>query len=181
MHRQKILSELDQYAKTPHITPDERTAVAEFIDFINKNPNCFDRSNTGHITGSAWVVSDDNQKALLTHHRKFKKWLQVGGHADGDNDIARVALREAQEETGINDLVFVTPTIFDISIHPIPSACAFHYDIRYLLKAPPNVEYIVSEESIDLAWVANTDIIQNAYLPSLVRMNTKFQQHFYTI
>lgn len=178
MHRKKILDELTQYAATAHITSQEIATVEEFKSFINANPHCFERTNTGHITGSAWVVNATGTQALLTHHRKFKKWLQVGGHADGDNDIAGASLREAQEETGIIDLEFVTPFIFDISIHPIPSACAFHYDVRYLLRAPAHASYVVSEESLDLAWVDSSAIVEDTYLPSLVRMNTKFQTNF---
>jgi 8-oxo-dGTP pyrophosphatase MutT (NUDIX family) len=152
--------------------------VEEFRAFITSNPGCFERANKGHITGSAWIVDTSGSQALLTHHRKLKKWLQVGGHADGDNDSARVALKEAQEETGIVDLEFATPSIFDISIHPIPSDCTFHYDIRYLLRAPANASYVVSEESLDLAWVESSAIVEDAYLPSLIRMNTKFQTYF---
>jgi len=178
MHRKIILDQLHEYASSLHITPQEKATIAEFLSFIMSNPGCFERSNTGHVTGSAWVVNAAGNQALLTHHRKLKKWLQVGGHADGDNDIAHVALKEAQEETGILGLEFVTPSIFDVSIHPIPSHCAFHYDVRYLLRAPANASYVVSEESLDLAWVASENITETAYLPSLARMNTKFQTYF---
>ena len=68
-----------------------------FIKFIEQNPNCFERSNKGHITGSAWIVNHDNSKVLLTHHRKLNLWLQLGGHADGEPDTKAVSLKEAQE------------------------------------------------------------------------------------
>src|SRR5690606_30720642 len=67
----------------------------------------------GHFTASSWLVSRDGARTLLTHHRKLGLWLQPGGHADGDRDLARVALREAGEETGLPGLE-VEPGIFDL-------------------------------------------------------------------
>ena len=65
------------------------------------HPDCYERTSpTGHFTGSAWLVSGDGQRVLLTHHRKLDRWLQLGGHADGSGDLAEVALREARGGIG---------------------------------------------------------------------------------
>ncbi|MEO7325700.1 MAG: NUDIX hydrolase, partial [Dokdonella sp.] len=88
----------------------------------------------GHLTGSAWLVSADGARALMTPHRKLDRGLQLGGHADGDPDLARVALREAEEESGLHDLE-VESAIFDIDRHRIPAHGDepehWHYDVRY--------------------------------------------------
>ena len=99
----------------------EKAFIQEMIDFIEQNPNCFERTNLrGHINGSAWVLSPDEQKVLLTHHKKLNRWLQLGGHSDGDPNTWNVALREATEESGIQGIEFVMKEIFDIDIHTIP-------------------------------------------------------------
>ncbi|MFC4821377.1 NUDIX hydrolase [Dokdonella ginsengisoli] len=109
----------------------------------------------GHLTGSAWLVSADGRRVLLTHHRKLDRWLQLGGHADGDADLACVALREAEEESGLTGLV-VERTIFDLDRHRIPARGDvpehWHYDVRYVVRATGSEAFTVSEESHALAW-----------------------------
>src|ERR1019366_3306840 len=88
--------------------------------FVEAHADCFERSLAiGHVTGSAWIVDRDRTHTLLTHHRKLDKWLQLGGHADGDLDILRVALREAREESGLEAIRPVSEEIFDVDIHTI--------------------------------------------------------------
>ena len=102
-----------------------------------------------HVTGSAWVVDRDRTHALLTHHRKLDKWLQLGGHADGDSDILRVALREAREESSLEAIRAVSEEIFDVDIHTIPARGGelehFHYDVRFLLEGDRGAPLAVSE------------------------------------
>ena len=117
---------------------------------------CFLRSNLeGHFTGSAWLVSADGQRVLLTHHRKLDRWLQLGGHADGDSDLARVALREAEEESGLTDLE-VESEILDLDRHWIPERADvpghWHYDVRFVVRARGGETFVVSDESHALAW-----------------------------
>ncbi|WP_424682450.1 NUDIX hydrolase [Frateuria sp. YIM B11624] len=131
-------------------------ATGVFLQFLDSAPQVFERSHApGHFTGSAWLVSADGERVLLTHHRKLGRWLQLGGHADGDRDLARVALREAEEESGLRELV-VEPDIFDIDRHLIPARgdepAHWHYDVRYVVRATGSEAFEVSEESLELAW-----------------------------
>ncbi|MEM7275900.1 MAG: NUDIX domain-containing protein [Actinomycetota bacterium] len=114
----------------------------------------------GHLTGSAFVVDATGTRTLLLHHGKLGLWLQPGGHADGDGNLAAVALREAEEETGIEGLRVVVPAI-DIDIHAIPARpgepAHLHHDLRFLVLAPPDAVVTISDESRDARWATVDD------------------------
>src|SRR5690606_11839088 len=102
MTRYDLLLLLDRYLVR---YPDEEEMVARVRALVEAHADCACRScRPGHLTGSAWIVSPDRQRVALVHHRKLERWLQPGGHADGDTDIAAVAWREATEETGLGRL-----------------------------------------------------------------------------
>ena len=155
MHREPMLALLASYADR---FPDEKAVVERFRAFVAAHPDCFERTCVpGHVTGSAWVVSHDGARCLLTHHRKLGRWLQLGGHADGDPDPARVALREATEESGIAGLALAPgPRPLDLDAHEIPARGAepahVHYDVRFLIVAPPDATLTMSDESLALRW-----------------------------
>ena len=136
--------------------PDEEAVIAQFLALLDEPANPFVRERLeGHLTGGAWLVSGDGRRILMTHHRKLDRWLQLGGHADGDTDMARVALKEAEEESGLSDLA-LEGGIFDLDRHWIPEhkgvPAHWHYDVRYVVRAGGSEAYVVSEESLDLAW-----------------------------
>jgi len=120
MHRNPLRQLLASY---PIIYPDDKTHLKRVEAFVEKYPRCFERNLAiGHITGSAWIVSPDRLHVLMTHHKKLNRWLQLGGHADGNPDVFTVALREAQEESGLKRIKPLAQQIFDIDVHPIPAA-----------------------------------------------------------
>lgn len=133
------------------------------LDFLERRPLDAHKRTTleGHLTASALIVDEDLSRALLTHHRKLGKWLQMGGHCDGDAKLAHVALRECIEESGITDLA-VLPTPIDLDIHPIPARTGepehLHYDTRFVVVAPRGAQFVASEESHALAWVAPSEL-----------------------
>ena len=148
------------------VSPAVADTAALFIEFLGSSGQVFERRHPpGHFTGSAWLVSADGQRVLLTHHRKLGRWLQLGGHADGDSDLARVALREAEEESGLRDLV-VEPGLFDLDRHWIPEhkdvPAHWHYDVRYVVHAGEDEAYTVSDESLDLAWRRIAELVIEA-------------------
>ena len=160
-HRQEICRLLTRYAAAH---PERREVAERVLEFVSSTPDCFCRSCLqGHITGSAWLVNPAGDKALLTLHRNLKRWMQLGGHADGEPDVLRVALREATEESGIEGIRPLCADIMDVDIHPIPARPArgepahFHYDIRFLMQAP-HERYTISDESDDLAWWSRAEI-----------------------
>lgn len=115
----------------------------------------------GHVTASALVVDAAGERALLTHHKKLDRWLQLGGHVEGDGDLARSALREAHEESGIGGLVIEAQPI-DLDVHTIPERrkdgsfepAHLHLDVRFVVHAPPGAREALSDESHALRWFA---------------------------
>jgi len=137
--------------------PSESTTVEAFLELVDDPVDPFVRQRlAGHFTAGAWLVSADGRRILMTHHRKLDRWLQPGGHADGERDMAQVALKEAQEESGLQGLEVQSARIFDLDRHWIPERKDvpghWHYDVRYVVQAGADENYLVSAESHDLAW-----------------------------
>ncbi|WP_367871073.1 NUDIX hydrolase [Luteolibacter sp. Populi] len=177
MHRQPLLAQLAAYRETH---PLETETIDRFTAFIRGNPDCFERSLLeGHVTGSAWIVDASGHKILLTHHRKLDAWLQLGGHADGDPDVPAVALKEAREESGLEDFEVTDTAIFDLDIHLIPERKGipehWHYDVRYVLRPTGSTTYIVSDESHDLRWVPLDEMASLTTDDSMLRMLQKWR------
>jgi 8-oxo-dGTP pyrophosphatase MutT (NUDIX family) len=153
MHFDELRQELAQHAER---CPAQAAEVETFLALLSDPDDPFRRERlAGHFTGSAWLVDGSGTRVLLTHHRKLDRWLQLGGHADGDAVLSRVALREAEEESGLTGLS-VQPGIFDLDRHLIPARGAepahWHYDVRYVVRTSGNEGFVVNEESLALAW-----------------------------
>jgi 8-oxo-dGTP pyrophosphatase MutT (NUDIX family) len=177
MSREPVLALLREYAQND-LSPLEREHVEETIRFVETHPDCFLRSCLeGHLTGSAWVVNRERTMTLLTHHRKLGKWLQLGGHADGEYDLLGVAQREAEEESGLRKVAPPTLKLFDVDRHRIPArkevAEHWHFDLRFLFEADPKEALTVSHESKELAWVGLDQVTSLNAEESMARLVRK--------
>ncbi len=196
MKRQQLLNLLEAYQPTPEEMQDKK----EMITFIQEHEDCFERSlQEGHVTASAWILSKDHSHALLLHHKKLNDWFQLGGHCDGNPDVLAVAIKEAQEESGIMGIepVEVEPTtssrairsergdpvneknsIFDIDIHWIPERKNekghWHYDVRFLLHVVTDEQVVQNHESNELRWVSKDLCDLPTTAPSVTRMFHKW-------
>ena len=186
MYRKALLDLLVRYELE---NPDEVRTVERIRSLVETHEDCFERTCTvGHITASSWILSPGYGKFLLTHHRKLDRWLQLGGHADGDPDVVRVALREAREESGLEHFSCVSaegeawspsssPLPIDIDVHRIPARAQEpeheHHDIRFLLLAGPGQQIQMSDESNDLAWFEPSDLPSLGVDQSLLRLAGK--------
>jgi 8-oxo-dGTP pyrophosphatase MutT (NUDIX family) len=185
MHRRPLLDMLTAYRQ---VFPAEADIVDRIGDLVQSHTNCFDRAcRPGHITGAAWILSPDRRRCLLTHHRKLDRWLQLGGHADGQWQVHEVALREAREESGMTAFDFVPidgallpldldvhdiPARFDSAGRPIEDAHQ-HHDIRFLLVAHPGQAIRVSDESHDVAWFTPDEVFELTTDDSVLRLLRK--------
>jgi 8-oxo-dGTP pyrophosphatase MutT (NUDIX family) len=135
------------------------------LAFVAEHPDALLRTCTeGHLTGSALVVDPADGRFVVLHHRKLGRWLQPGGHADGDDDLAAVALREATEETGLEGLVVHHPAV-DLDVHevrPPGEAPHLHLDLRFVVEAPPGSARLGpppgNDESHEVRWVTAADL-----------------------
>ncbi len=175
VNRESLAASLSRYSSP---FPEESVFVKRFLELL-EHRDAFERNHLpGHFTASAWIVDPAKQFILLTHHAKLNKWLQPGGHADGDENILRVALKEAREETGVSHFRVLKDGIFDIDIHTIPARNDFpehlHYDIRFLFEADKRNALSVTEESHDLAWVPAGEVpALSGGNTSIIRMISK--------
>jgi 8-oxo-dGTP pyrophosphatase MutT (NUDIX family) len=177
MHRAGALRLLLEHGELP-LSREEALAVEETVSFVGAHPDCLLRTCLeGHLTGSAWIVSPDRRRTLLTHHGKLGKWLQLGGHADGDPDLLAVALREAREESGLSRIAAVNTRLFDVDRHWIGNRGAepghWHHDMRFMIEADPAESLTISSESKNLSWVDVGSVVTLNSEESMARMVRK--------
>ena len=164
---------LESLANFPVSGAAESALRGDFMALVAGHADACQRSRLdGHLTGSAWVVTTEGRQALLMHHRKLDRWLQPGGHADGDWNLAGVALREAEEETGLPDL-YLDPVVFDLDKHRIPARGEvpehWHYDIRFVVRAMGSWQFSGNTESFELRWFDVADLAREAGLDASIR------------
>jgi 8-oxo-dGTP pyrophosphatase MutT (NUDIX family) len=189
MHRKPLLDMLDRYEARYH---GEQAVAARIRALVLEHADCFDRTcRPGHVTASAWVTTPERDRVLLVHHRKLDRWLQPGGHADGQSDVPAAALREAHEESGLPELrlvagnsVELTPLDLDVHIIPARTNAAGeiiedaheHHDVRFLIIAAGDLTPQVSEESHDVRWFTAEELHTATDEESVLRMWRKSRQ-----
>lgn len=188
LQRKKILSILDAYNPAD---PVEEKDVEVIRSLVKKYSNIFERSCLkAHMTGSALVCNPVQGTVLLHNHKKLNRWLQFGGHADGETNLAKVALKEAEEETGLSDLKFFESSTLetlipiDIEVQTIPENKGvpqhLHLDFRYLLiTAAVEIPTPDETESQELKFFTQSELSNSGIQvdPALQRLiNKAFQQ-----
>ncbi|WP_296620493.1 NUDIX hydrolase [Marivirga sp.] len=146
--------------------------------YQEKSIVAFSRENLeAHFTASAWILNPNTQEVLLLHHKKLDKWLQPGGHADGETDLEKVARKEANEETALENLDLVSDQVFDIDIHLIPEKKGIpqhdHYDVRFAYFCSNKGGTQINSESKDFQWINIKDVHTLTKEPSILRMVKK--------
>ncbi len=154
-----------------HAPADEKEArdIQRIKELIAAHPNIFSMNcEVGHITASAAIIEPRARRTLLHHHKRLGRWLQVGGHAEYETDLAEVALREAREETGLPDLEHFpsseVPLPIDYDVHTIPQSGDrpehLHLDFRYVLATrQPDALAPIAGESTRFRWLSFADAL----------------------
>ena len=190
MHRRPLLNMLECYR---HAFPLETDVVDRIVALVEAHADCFERTcRPGHITGAAWILSADRRRCLLTHHRKLDRWLQLGGHADGQTLVEEVALREAREESGMTgfEILPIAGALLplDIDVHLIPARydaagnlvedAHEHHDLRFLLVAHAGQQEVASDESHEIRWFTHDEVLRLTSEESVLRMLYKVAEMF---
>ena len=134
----------DDIRRYEPVNEQEQRDQQLILDFLDRFPDAFSRSNPlAHMTASAWVVNRDRSKVLMVYHRLYDSWSWTGGHADGDEDLLAVALREVREETGVQHVRPVSPEIYSLEVLTVDGhekngvyvSSHLHLNVTYLLEA----------------------------------------------
>ncbi|MET7773290.1 NUDIX domain-containing protein [Nocardia sp. NPDC005366] len=144
----------------------EQSLREAMLAFLGSAPRgCLREHAPGHITASAVVFSHDGSEVLLTLHPRVGRWIQLGGHCEEkDETVADAALREATEESGIDDL-YLEPELYGAQAHPITCSLGVptrHLDLLFRITAPAGAVPVRSAESTDLRWWPVDALPENA-------------------
>ena len=154
-----IREDIEKYSPCCEQEERDKSLILKFLD---TNPDAFDRSNlSAHMTASAWVVNPKRDKVLMVYHKIYDSWSWTGGHADGEEDLAAVALREVQEETGVKSARLLSNEILSLEIltvdghekrgEYVPSH--LHMNVTYLIEADDtDTLKICEEENSGVQW-----------------------------
>lgn len=179
--REALIALLERYEKR---YPEERETLDRIRALLSNREDAFERTcfEPGHITSSAWIVSRESGAALFTHHRKLDRWLQLGGHADGETDVLFAAMREAEEESGLAGFRALPleggPEILDVDVHEIPARADEpaheHHDIRFLLEVSEDQPIVrAKRESKEIRWFTPQEVAAQFDEESILRMARK--------
>lgn len=160
------------------------------LKYINTFDDVLTRNNEiGHFTASSWAVNKERTKVIMIYHNIYNSWAWTGGHADGDEDLLRVALKEAEEETGLNNLKQLKEGIFALQILPVAGhvkrgkyvSSHLHLDCCYLFEADENAPIRIKEdENKGIKWVDIDDVVkitsESWMVPVYAKLNNKLKE-----
>lgn len=140
------------------------------LEYMAENPNIFLReSRLAHMTASAWIVNRERTKVLMAYHNIYNSWSWLGGHADGETDLLRVALREAREESGLRNVRPVSEDIYSLESLTVDGhmkkenyvSSHLHLNVTYLLEADEEEALSIKpDENSGVAWFGLEEAIE---------------------
>ena len=170
-----LLDEIKNYTPT---NEQELHDKGQMLAFMEKNDNYLERENTvGHFTTSVWTVNKEHTKLLMVYHNIYNSWSWIGGHADGVENLAEVALRELQEETGVKNARLVSGEIFSIETLTVDGhikkgkyvPCHLHFNVTYLAEADEEEALVVKEdENQAVKWFVFDEALKASTEPWMV-------------
>ena len=160
------------------VNEQEEKDKEQMIKYILENKDYLSRENAvAHFTTSIWTVNKERTKTLMVYHNIYDSWSWVGGHADGVEDLAQVAMRELQEETGVKNASLVSDEILSIETLTVDGhvkkgvyvPCHLHFNVTYLAEANEEETLIVKEdENQAVKWFTYEDALKASTEPWMV-------------
>lgn len=179
----------EQIEKFVPYNEQEENDKEMMLEYINTFDDVLTRDNRMcHFTASNWIVNKDRTKVLMIYHNIYKSWAWTGGHADGDSDLLHVALKEAEEETGLKNLKVLSDGIYGLEIVAVDSHIKrgkfvpthLHLDCSFLLEADENEALRVKEdENSGVKWVDINEAVkittEDVMKPIYQKLNDKLK------
>ena len=184
-----IYSQIEKYCP---FNEQEQQDKLRILHFLKNNPDAFERSNMcAHMTASAWVINPEATKVLMVYHKLYDSWSWTGGHADGERDLLALAVREVQEETGVQNVRPVTEDIYSLEVLTVDGhvkrgeyvSSHLHMNVTYLLMADEHETlHICEDENSGVAWFSLEDALKASTEPWFVeriykKLNDKLEQY----
>ena len=173
--KEKLIAQIQSYTPT---NEQEATDKATLLECLSRPGDISLRDNlVGHLTASAWVVTPDRSRVLMAYHKIYNSWAWLGGHADGDWDLCRVAEKEAREESGIENLRLVSENPVSLEILTVNGhekkgkyvPCHLHLNLTYLFEADPAAAIRVKpDENAGVAWIPMEELAMRCAEPWFV-------------
>tara|TARA_B110000503_G_C7119509_1_gene401855 strand:- start:140 stop:682 length:543 start_codon:yes stop_codon:yes gene_type:complete len=159
IEKQELIKQVEAY-------PENDKNKQQILLFLEQHEDFWTKNNAlGQITASCWVLNKDRTKALMTHHKKLDRWLQIGGHLEAEDDsIVDSCIRELKEESGLTQFKLLQEEIFDLDVHDISESkkgvpAHIHYDIRMIFEEEEDEEIqFDKEESNKIIWMSLSEI-----------------------
>lgn len=175
------IEEIKEYIPYNEQEAADKEAIIYAITNFN---NLLTRENPlAHVSSSGYIVNKDRTKVLMIYHNIYKSWSWTGGHADGDEDLLYVAIKEAKEETGIKHIKPISDKIFSLDVLPVPAhikrekniASHLHLSVAYLLEADENDELTIKEdENSGVKWIPINEIANYSTEEDMIKLYEKF-------
>ena len=173
--KEKLIAQVKNY--TP-VNEQEATDKQTLLRWLEKDEDISTRDNLiGHLTASAWVVTPDRKKVLMAYHKLYDSWAWLGGHADGNWDLAAVAEKEAREESSIGDLKLIHDGIFSLEVLTVTGhekkgsyvPSHLHLNLTYLFEGNPDLPLrIKADENSRVGWISEWEIAEKSTEPWFV-------------
>lgn len=171
--QQKIYNEINKFVPSCEQESKEKEVILKYVEMF---PNILIRENEfAHITSSGWIINKTHDKTLMAYHKIYDSWTWTGGHADGDDDFVAIAIREAEEETGIHAKL-ISPEILSLDIIPVLGhikngkyvATHMHLSLCYLLEADENEPIRPKlDENTGVKWVPFSEVLTTISEPMM--------------
>lgn len=175
------IEEIQKYVPYNKQEVADKEAILYAIDNFN---NLLTRENPlAHITSSGYIVNKDKTKVLMIYHNIYNSWSWTGGHADGDDDLLYVAIKEAKEETGVKNIKALDNEIFSLDVLPVPAhikrgkeiASHLHLSVAYLLEADETDELFIKEdENSGVKWIPIDEVGIYSTEADMIKLYEKF-------